>query len=102
MECLMDSLGVLTGATIGLLVIVLRDFVKFKAHMLAEITRLSGQRFDDYASSAYRLWPGPQSVRSAALDLREWDRDAALTRVKSANAESHQPTTGNSEERQTT
>ena len=34
MECLMDSLGALTGATIGLLVIVfrlLRDFVKFKA-----------------------------------------------------------------------
>ena len=39
MECLMDSLGALTGAPIGLLVIVLRDFVKFKA-MLAEITRL--------------------------------------------------------------
>ena len=89
----MDLLGALTGATIGLLAIVfllLRDFVKFKAHMLAEITRLSGQRFDDYASSAYRLWPGPQSVLLFGH-----------TQI-GANAAKPQPTTGNSEERQTT
>lgn len=44
----------------------------------------------------------PHETPIPLQDLREWDRDAALTRVKSANAESHQPTTGNSEERQTT